>query len=265
MSVSHRLQLAMSLLGSTLAPSMAHAENGTDTLPPRKDDAGDEIQVTGVRSLTSDKIPDGVLNAAQTIDVIPQRVLEQQATTRLEDALKNVPGITLNAGEGAARGDTVNLRGFPAFNDFFLDGIRDAAIYTRDSFDLESVEVLKGPSAILFGRGSTGGVINQVSKAPTLSPLKSGTLQFGTNNDVRGTIDVDQPLSDTAAIRLNSMDERSEVADRDHVRNERWGFAPSIALGIGTDTQFTANYVHQEENNIPDVGIPFLNGRPAPV
>ena len=71
-----------------------------------------------------------------------------QATTRLEDALKNVPGITLNAGEGAARGDTVNLRGFSAFNDFFLDGIRDAAVYTRDSFDLESVEVVKGPSAV---------------------------------------------------------------------------------------------------------------------
>ncbi|HLZ65655.1 MAG TPA: TonB-dependent siderophore receptor [Aliidongia sp.] len=226
--------------------------------------APEQVTVTGVRSLINDKVG-AVQDAPQTINVISQEVMQQQAVTRLEDALKNVPGITLNAGEGAARGDTVNLRGFPAFNDFFLDGIRDAAIYTRDSFDLESVEVLKGPSAILFGRGSTGGVINQVSKAPTLSPLKSGTLQFGTNNDVRGTIDVDQPLSDTAAIRLNAMDERSEVADRDHVRNERWGFAPSIALGIGTDTQFTANYVHQEENNIPDVGIPFLNGRPAPV
>ena len=72
---------------------------------------------------------------------------DEQAVTRLEDALKNVPGITLNAGEGAARGDTVNLRGFSAFNDFFLDGIRDAAVYKRDSFDLQSVEVVKGPSA----------------------------------------------------------------------------------------------------------------------
>src|SRR5579859_2489695 len=106
MSVSHRRQLAMSLLGSTLAPSMAHAENGTDTLPPRKDDAGDEIQVTGVRSLTSDKIPDGVLNAAQTIAVIPQPVLEHQATSRLPDALKNVPRIKLNAGECSAPGAT---------------------------------------------------------------------------------------------------------------------------------------------------------------
>jgi|SRR5579859_2730655 len=265
MSVSHRLQLAMSLLGSTLAPSMAHAENGTDTLPPRKDDAGDEIQVTGVRSLTSDKIPDGVLNAAQTIDVIPQRVLEQQATTRLQDALKNVPGITLNAGEGSARGDTVNLRGFPAFNDFFLDGIRDAAIYSRDSFDLESIEVLKGPSAILFGRGSTGGAINQVSKAPTLAPLYAGTLVGGTNDLVRATADIDQPISDNAAIRINAMGEHSKVVDRDNVRNRRWGIAPSIAWGIGGPDTLTASYLHQEENNIPDTGVPFVDGRPAKV
>jgi catecholate siderophore receptor len=106
--------------------------------------------------------------------------MADQANTRLEDALKNVPGITLNAGEGAARGDTVNLRGFSAFNDFFLDGIRDAAVYTRDSFDLDSVEVLKGPSAVLFGRGSTGGAINQVTKAPLLTPFDTVTTQGGT-------------------------------------------------------------------------------------
>jgi catecholate siderophore receptor len=224
----------------------------------------EQLTVTGVRSLLNDKVG-SLQDVPQTVNVVSQEIMKQQAVTRLEDALKNVPGITLNAGEGAARGDTVNLRGFPAFNDFFLDGIRDAAVYTRDSFDLEQVEVLKGPSAILFGRGSTGGVINQVSKAPTLAPLYSGTLQFGTNTSVRGTADVDQPISSTAAIRLNAMDERSEVTDRDRVVNKRFGLAPSIALGIGTDTQFAANYVHQEENNIPDVGIPFLDGRPAPV
>ncbi len=265
MSVSRRFILATSLLGSTLAPSIAHADDPASGTPPHDDDPDTEIKVTGVRSLTSDKIPDGVLNAAQTIDVIPRAVLDQQATTRLQEALKNVPGITLNAGEGAARGDTVNLRGFPAFNDFFLDGIRDAAIYTRDSFDLESIEVLKGPSAILFGRGSTGGAINQVSKAPTLAPLYSGTLVGGTNDLYRGTADVDIPISGNAAVRLNAMGERSEVADRDNVRNHRWGVAPSIAWGIGGADTVTASYLHQQENDIPDVGIPFVNGRPAKV
>ena len=224
----------------------------------------EQITVTGVRSLLNDKVG-SLQDVPQTVNVISQEVMQQQAVTRLEDALKNVPGITLNAGEGSARGDTVNLRGFPAFNDFFVDGIRDPGVYTRDSFDLDSVEVLKGPSAILFGRGSTGGVINQVSKAPTLAPLYAGSLQLGTNNDLRVAADVNQPLSSTSAIRLNAMDEHSEVTDRDGVRNARFGLAPSIAFGLGTDTTFVANYVHQEENNIPDVGIPLLNGRPAPV
>src|SRR6185437_16608304 len=130
-----------------------------------------EVTVSGVRTLLHDKLAQSEQNAPQSITVVTGRLMASQGTTSLEDALRNVPGITLNAGEGAARGDTVNLRGFSAFNDFFLDGVRDAAVYTRDDFDVESVEVLKGPSAVLFGRGSTGGAINQVSKAPVLHPF----------------------------------------------------------------------------------------------
>ena len=117
---SRRLLVAGALLSGSFAPGMALADDVTTT--------ADQLVVTGVRSLTSDKLPDGVLNTAQTIDLIPRHTLDTQGITRLQDALRNVPGITLNAGEGSARGDTVNLRGFPAFNDFFLDGIRDAAI-----------------------------------------------------------------------------------------------------------------------------------------
>jgi catecholate siderophore receptor len=223
------------------------------------------IVVTGVRSLTLDKIPEGIAHAPQSITVVSHELLEQQATSRVQDALKNVPGITFNAGEGGARGDTVNLRGFPAFNDFFLDGIRDAAVYARDSFNLESIEVLKGPSAVLFGRGSTGGVINQVSKAPTLTPLYAATLVGGTNDEVRATADIDQPIGSNAAIRINAMGEHSKVADRDLVRSRRWGVAPSISVGIGGPDMLTVEYLHQEENDIPDVGIPFVGNRPANV
>lgn len=232
---------------------------------PTKDGKGEQITVTGVRALVNDKLPTGLQDAPQTINVVNQQILKDQGVTRLQDALKNVPGITFNSGEGAARGDTVNLRGFSAFNDFFLDGVRDAAIYTRDSFDLDQVEVLKGPSAVLFGRGSTGGVINQVSKAPTLAPLYSGTASVGTNSLLRGTADVNEPLSPTSAIRLNAMEESSDVADRDQAHNERWGIAPSYAIGLGTPTTLTLSYLHQEENNVPDFGIPFVNGAPAPV
>jgi catecholate siderophore receptor len=260
---SVRLLATGTLLGGTLAPSIALAQQSSgDELAQ---DNKDQILVTGVRSLTSDKLPEGALKAPQSITVINHETLEQQGTSRLQDALKNVPGITLNAGEGSARGDSVNLRGFPAFNDFFLDGIRDAAIYSRDSFNLESIEVLKGPSAVLFGRGSTGGAINQVSKAPTLAPLYSGTVVGGTNAEIRATADVDQPIGDNAAIRINAMGEHSKVEDRDLVRNRRWGVAPSVAVGIGGPDTLTLEYLHQEENNIPDVGIPFVEGRPAKV
>ncbi len=252
-------------LVSTLAPHVAFAAPDAADPPQDAPPHDRDIVVNGVRSLTSDKLPDGVLKTAQTVNVISKQVLEQQATTRLQDALKNVPGITLNAGEGSARGDTVNIRGFPAFNDFFLDGIRDAAIYSRDSFDLESVEVLKGPSAVLFGRGSTGGAINAVSKAPTLTPLWSGSVVGGTNDLARATADIDIPISGNAAIRLNAMGEHSKVADRDDVFHHRWGVAPSIEWGIGGRDTVTLSYLHFEENNRQDGGIPFIAGHVAKV
>jgi catecholate siderophore receptor len=225
----------------------------------------EQITVTGLRPLLDDKLPGDLQNVPQSVTVVSQELMTAEANTRVADALKNVPGITLNAGEGAARGDTVNLRGFSAFNDFFLDGIRDAAVYTRDIFDIDSVEVIKGPSATLFGRGSTGGAINQVSKAPTLSPLYSVTADLGTNHEYRATTDIDIPLGAATAFRINAMGESSDVADRDYVHNERWGVAPSLALGMGQDNSVVLAYLHQQENNVPDSGVPFVAGRPAPV
>lgn len=252
-----------SLLGMTVA----HADTVDD---PDGDGDGDgkkveQVTIKGVRSLLDDKLPGDQLDTPQSLTVVTDKLMTEQGNTRLEDALKNVPGITLNSGEGAARGDTVNLRGFSAFNDFFLDGIRDAAVYTRDSFNLQSVEVVKGPSATLFGRGSTGGAINQVSKAPFLEPVDVVTANLGTNDLYRMTADINQPISDTSAVRVNLMGESSQGADRDFVRNRRWGFAPSASFGIGTPDTLTLAYLHQQENNVPDTGIPFLDGRPAPV
>jgi len=225
----------------------------------------EQVVVPGVGSLLENKLPENLQDTPQSISVVSQKLIQEQAVTRLEEALRNVPGITLNAGEGAARGDTVNLRGFSAFNDFFLDGVRDAAVYTRDSFNLDSLEVVKGPSAILFGRGSTGGAINQVSKAPSLTPLDSTTAVFGSNDLYRATTDSNVPLSSGAALRFNAMGEASGVAERDLVRNHRWGIAPTLALGIGESSTLTIAYLHQQENSRPDAGIPFLDGRPAPV
>lgn len=246
-----------------LGPLGAHAADAA--APVDRGGELDPVTVSGVRSLIHDKLAESEQKAPQSITVVGQKLLAAQGTTSLEDALRNVPGITLNAGEGAARGDTVNLRGFSAFNDFFLDGIRDAAVYTRDDFDLESLEVLKGPSAVLFGRGSTGGAINQVSKAPLLRPLAEVSTELGTNDLYRATADLDTPISPTAAVRLNLMGQSAAIAERDDARTRRLGVAPAVAFGIGERDPLTLAYLHLQEDDIPDAGIPFVDGRPAPV
>ncbi len=258
-----------------MSSTAAHAAGASSTAAPApqpsaqdSDDSDDqlsEVTVNGVRTLLHDKLAESEQNAPQSITVVTNQLMAAQGTTNLEDALRNVPGITMNAGEGAARGDTVNLRGFSAFNDFFLDGIRDAAVYTRDDFDLQSIEVLKGPAAVLFGRGSTGGAINQVSKAPLLTPFDNVTTELGTNDLYRATADLDTPIGQTAAVRLNLMGQASEVAERDDVRNRRWGVAPALAFGIGEQDSVVLAYLHQQENDVLDTGIPFVDGRPAPV
>ncbi|HUA23232.1 MAG TPA: TonB-dependent siderophore receptor [Steroidobacteraceae bacterium] len=235
---------------------------------PSSDDSDDhlhQVTVNGVRTLLHDKVAESEQKAPQSITVVTDKLMAAQGTTNLEDALRNVPGITMNAGEGAARGDTINLRGFSAFNDFFLDGIRDAAVYTRDDFDLQSIEVLKGPAAVLFGRGSTGGAINQVSKAPLMIPFEDMTAQVGTNDLYRATADLDTPIGQAAAVRLNLMGQSSAVAERDDVRNRRWGVAPAVAFDIGDQDSVVLAYLHQQEDDILDTGIPFVDGRPAPV
>ncbi|HEX4507432.1 MAG TPA: TonB-dependent siderophore receptor [Alphaproteobacteria bacterium] len=250
-------------VGSTLGVAGAHAQTADQPKTDRSEP--EEIVVTGQRSVVNEKLGGSVQDAPMSINIVSAKTLQEESVTNMQDALKNIPGITLNAGEGTARGDSVNLRGFPAFNDFFFDGIRDAGIYTRDVFDLETLEVLKGPAALLFGRGSTGGVINQVSKAAQLNPIQAGTLQFGTNEQVRGTGDLDMAVGPSSAFRFNFMAERSGVTDRDNVLNRRWGIAPTFTYGINEPDTISLSWLHQEEDNRPEVGIPFLNGAPAPV
>ncbi|HEY4340134.1 MAG TPA: TonB-dependent siderophore receptor [Steroidobacteraceae bacterium] len=256
------------LCATSVLGSAAHADTAAANAAANDNDGDEDIQeirVTGVRSLLRDKMGDTELNIPQSVTVINSELITAQGATRLEDALRNVPGITLNAGEGAARGDTVNIRGFSAFNDFFIDGIRDAAVYSRDIFDADSVEVLEGPSAVLFGRGSTGGAINQVTKAPLLTPLENLNAMVGTNDLFRTTGDFNFPFGTAAALRMNVMGESSTMPGSDFAKNRRWGIAPALAFGIGTQDALTFTYLHQHENNVPDNGIPFIAGLPAPV
>jgi catecholate siderophore receptor len=241
----------------------AHGAAATDGTADGATDDLKEIVVTGHPSIS--ELGSSLQDTPQNVTVIPQQVLTEQAVNNLQDALKNVPGITLNAGEGGTHGDNINLRGFAASDDFFLDGLRDTGFYTRDSFNLDAIEVYKGPASTFFGRGSTGGVVNQVSKAPQLDNFVRGTAVGGTNSELRGTADVNYAFGDSSAFRVNAMGHKSEVADRDFVDNRRWGVAPSLSFGLGKPTTLTLQYLHQEQNDIPDYGIPFAFGKPVPV
>jgi catecholate siderophore receptor len=215
-----------------------------------------------------DRYPMPLLDTPQSITVISQQTMQDQGAATLRDALRNAPGISLAAGEGGSQGDNLTLRGFTARNDIFLDGMRDFGSYYRDSFNYESVEVLEGPSSVTFGRGSTGGVINQESKSPELHPFVVAEGDLGTDVTRRFTVDINQPLPKLGtgdAVRLNVMGHDANVAERDVTENKRFGVAPELALGLGTPNRLRASYFHFNENDIPDYGIPWYFNHPAQV
>jgi catecholate siderophore receptor len=208
-----------------------------------------------------------LLDTPESISVIPRQLMDDQGVTAVRDALRNVPGISLAAGEAGAQGDNLTLRGFSARNDFYLDGMRDFGSYYRDPFNLQEIEVLKGPASVLFGRGSTGGVINQVSKQPQLAPITSATTVLGTDGTYRVTGDINRTIEglDGAAFRLDVMGNLNGIAERGSTDYRRLGFAPSLAFGIGTDTRLNISFYHLQEYDTPDYGLPWLFASPAPV
>jgi catecholate siderophore receptor len=253
--------LGVGLLVASSASVFAQATDKDDVKMPGVDVRGQRTNGYKVDESTNPKLPDSLQDTPQSITVVPLEVMREQAAFSLRDALRNVTGISIAAGEGGgAQGDNLTLRGFSARNDIFVDGIRDFGQYTRDTFNLESVEVLKGPSAVMFGRGSTGGAINQVSKSPSLQPGRTFSLTSGYGPTVRGTVDVNQPLGDTSALRLNLLGYYNDVVDRDEIWLSRFGIAPAYTVGLGTPTQFSAYFYYTHDEGTPDYGFPYVSG-----
>lgn len=226
-----------------------------------------EVNATLADSLALANIPTPLMDTPRSITAIPKHIFADQGVSTLRDTLRNAPGISLAAGEGGAQGDNLTIRGFGAQNDIFLDGMRDFGDYYRDPFNYEQVDVLEGPAGVEFGRGSTGGVINQETKAPELHPFVRLEAQGGTDATRQVAADINEPLNFAGgtAFRLNVMGHDSGIAERDVVASRRYGIAPTLTFGLNTPTRFTLGYFHFTEDDIPDYGLPWYFGHPAPV
>jgi catecholate siderophore receptor len=264
--VARRHAPGMALVaGLALAPGAALAAGADDSGP-----SVSEVTVTAPSAgnpqvNTIQKLPADLMDVAQSVTVLDRNLLQSQGVSSLADALRNVPGITIGGAEGGQIGNNINLNGFTARTDIYLDGFRDRGQYYRDTFALQSVEVLMGPSSMLFGRGSTGGAINQASKTASLRPSTEVDLSETTNGLARGVGDVNAPLSDKAAFRLSVMGQKGAASTRLKTTLDDQGLAPTYSWGIGTPTVLTLSGLLQHNNDRPDYGQPPLNGQPAKV
>src|SRR5262245_59683501 len=203
------------------------------------------------------RLPVPFLNMPQTVNVIPQAIIQEQSVSTVEQALQYIPGITFSAGEGAQQGDGPIIRGFVARGDLFRDGIRDPGWYVRDVFSIDRIEVYKGPSAFAFGRGATGGAINYVTKLPTGARYIESTSTLSTGNGYREMIDA-SGKTDNISGRIQGVWQDVNTPTRDQIWTKRWGVAPSMVYDFQQGTKATLYYIYQGEQGVSDYGFTYL-------
>ena len=252
--------LALSCVGSLISAPAFAAEKGAEAqdAPSSRSD----IVVSGklATEVESPKSTAPLVDTPQTVTVVSQEQLRQQNLLTLRDALATIPGITFGAGEGGGGyGDSINLRGYSATNDLTVDGVRDSAQYSRtDPFNLQQIEVYNGANSVFNGPGGVGGTINLVSKIPFARNATTLQAAVGTDNYYRAAIDSNWRVSDLIAVRLNAMYHENDAPGREVESYKRWGVAPSITIGVESDTSLTLAYIHQDDDNTPIYGVPFF-------
>ncbi|MBI1186469.1 MAG: TonB-dependent receptor [Alphaproteobacteria bacterium] len=225
--------------------------------PDRNPYADPDAPYRVVRS-ASGLLTEELIDTPKAVTVLPEEVIEDLGAATFRDLFRTQPGVTLGTGEGGnAFGDRIFIRGFDARNDVFIDGVRDPGVGSREVFAVQQIEILRGPSSTFGGRGVTGGQISLISKQPGEGNWGDVDLVLGTDDTRRVAIDVNRQLTDDFAVRLNAMVHESNVAGRDHVFNDRWGwtlaaaYQPSDALRLGFD------YYHLSTDYLPDWGVPY--------
>jgi catecholate siderophore receptor len=227
------------------------------------------VDVSGsAAAVSSPKYLVPLRDVAQSVAVIPRKVIDEQAAFTLSDALRNVPGITLQAGEGGGAsntaGDMFNLRGFNASNSLFVDGVRDDGLIARDVYNLEQIEVFMGPSGSDVGRGTAAGYVNMQTKAPHLGSSTSAAFSVGSAEQRRLSADFNWAVPESrnqgwlskSAFRLNTLWQDGGLPGRDITERESVAVAPSMALGLGTTTRVVLSAQFMKHDSVPDYGIP---------
>ncbi|MGP1629333.1 MAG: TonB-dependent receptor [Giesbergeria sp.] len=210
------------------------------------------------RSATVTKTDTPLRDVPQSIQVVPEELMKDQAVRSMAEVLRYVPGTSMNPGEGGR--DQPVLRGISTTADFYVDGVRDDALYFRDPYNAERIEILRGPSGMAFGRGGAGGVINRVTKRP-LAPQAKAEVSYGSYDAKRASADIGGRLSETAGYRVNAMVEDSG-GFREGFKLRRSGINPVFEFNPSPDTSVLLSYEHFEDRRTVDRGIPSFNGRP---
>jgi catecholate siderophore receptor len=223
-------------------------------------EASEGYRVPAVTSATRTATP--LREVPQAVTVVTKELMQDQLMTSMGDVVRYVPGVSLHQGENNR--DQVVIRGNSSSADFFVDGVRDDVQYYRDLYNLDRVEALKGPNAMIFGRGGGGGVINRVTKQADFGSLRELSIQGGSHGNARASVDFDQALGDQVAIRLNGLYE-SSGSFRQGVDLERWGLAPTLSYQPAANTRLSVGYERFRDARVADRGITSFRGKPADV
>ncbi|MRX07040.1 catecholate siderophore receptor Fiu [Pseudoduganella sp. FT25W] len=256
-------------LAAMLLPVAAQAADAvpTEADAQAKPQTMQEVQVNGSREndfkaerAASAKYTEKLVDTAQTLTVIKKELIEQQGATTLTEALRNTPGVgAFFLGENGSTntGDAIYMRGFDASGSIYVDGVRDVGSVARDTFNIEQIDVLKGPAGTDNGRSSPTGSINLVTKQPQLENAYQASVTGGSGKQKRGTADINTVIDADSgtAFRLNVLDQDSGNPARDVVKNKRWAIAPSLAYGLNSPTRVYLDLLHVKQNNIPDGGV----------
>ena len=267
--INQQMSAALATLLLPVASYAAGADQGIDGEPSATAASGmmAEVRIEGSRvndfkaeRAASAKYTEKLVDTAQSLTVIKKELIDQQGAVTLTEALRNTPGVGaffLGENGSTSTGDAIYMRGFDASGSIFVDGVRDVGSISRDTFNIEQIDVLKGPAGTDNGRSSPTGSINLVSKQPLASDAWSGSITGGSGQQKRATADLNKVIDEASgtAFRLNLLDQDSGNPARDRIKNKRWAVAPTVAFGLGSPTRVYLDLLHVKQDNIPDGGV----------